>query len=79
MDLGIDPSLPFGQNPYFFFFFNDDLPNIKRFDEEGTGTIAWNTNVLLLRVALMDVVDVNTVCEAFFMAGFKVFDQVRRQ
>ena len=52
---------------------------IKSFDEEGKGTIAWNNNEFLLLVALVDVVDVTTVCEAFFMAGFKVFDQVRHQ
>ena len=31
MDLGFDPSLPFGQNPYFHFFFNDDLPEVPLF------------------------------------------------
>ena len=31
LDLGIDPSLPFGQNPYFHFFFNDDLPEVPLF------------------------------------------------
>ena len=26
LDLGFDPSHPFGQNPYFHFFLNEDLP-----------------------------------------------------
>ena len=60
---------------------NEFLDNhlIKRFDEEGKGTIAWNNNEFLLLVALMDVVDVNTISEAFVMAGFKIFDQDRHQ
>ena len=52
---------------------------IKRFDEEGKGTIAWNNNEILLIVDLMDVVDVNTISDAIFMGGFKIFDQVRHQ
>ena len=42
---------------------------IKRFDEECEGTIALNNNEFLLHVALMDVVDVNTICEAIYIAG----------
>ena len=43
------------------------------------GAIAWNNNEFLILVALMYVVDVNTIGEAFYLAGFKIFDQVRHQ
>ena len=27
--MGLTPSPPFGQNPYFHIFFKDDLPNLQ--------------------------------------------------
>ena len=49
---------------------------VKRFDPNKSGKIAWNSEELLLLIALMDVEDVKKIEDSIFSVGFNTFDQV---